>query len=53
MNTEKYHQILAMGFIFQCDNDPKHLVKACLDRKTYNGTLAVMDWSPQSLDLTD
>lgn len=42
------------GFIFQHDNDLRHTAntaKAKLDRKTDNGTLSVIDWPPQSMDL--
>lgn len=45
---------LATSFIFQHENEPKHItnaVKAYLDRKTHNGALSVMDQPPRRLDL--
>lgn len=45
---------LGNSFIFQNDNDSKHIanaVKAFLDRKAHSETLSVMDWPPQSPNL--
>ena len=47
-------RLIGPGFIFQEDNDPKHSSTFCrnyLRQKESAGTLKMMDWPPQSLDL--
>ena len=67
MCKEEYHQILVhhalpsgrqlvgKGFILQQVNDPKHASKLCqtyLKNKELQGELKLMDWPPQSPDLS-
>lgn len=66
MNAERYSQILIYhvlqsgthlignGLICHLENDPNHThnaIKAYVIRKTHNGTLSIMDWPPQSLEV--
>ena len=66
LNQHGYHSILQQhaipsglrlvgpSFIFQQDNDPKHISGLCkgyLTKKEINGFLCHMIWPPQSADL--
>ena len=47
-------RLIGKNFTLQHDNDPKHtanIIKTCLERKTVDGTLTVLDWPPQSANL--
>ena len=48
-------RILGRGFVFQQDNDPKHSSKLCkgyLEQKSRTRLCSIMDWPPQSPDLS-
>jgi hypothetical protein len=48
-------RILGRGFTFQQDNDPKHISHLCknyLARKKRSGAINIMEWPPQSPDLS-
>lgn len=67
LNTEKYHKNFIhhtvssgnhqtdIGFIFQCDSDPKHIasaVKTYMDRRNSQWK-SMMDWPPRNSTLLE